>query len=343
MTGAEITTVEAARELSVRGGLSASAAARVVASVPQSTRDAYSSDWRGWVTWCAIYEHLALPAGAESIAEYASYLADAGKAYATIDRALAAIASAHRAAGETPPDSLLARKVLRAYARERAEAGIPAARKATPVTVSVLRAMTAVCSPYTPIGVRDRAVLVLGFALGARRSELAALNISDITETPAGLEVVIRTSKTDIHSQGRHVAIPYGTYPPTCPIRTLRAWRKTLTERGRDTTGPLFVRIDRHHKLGHVATGRGSTDGRLTGRAIANIIQRTAQKAGQDPDQCWTGHSLRRGMATETYRNGADPLHIARHGGWKDGSRALLGYIEDTDKWTTNPLTGIGL
>lgn len=98
------------------------------------------------------------------------------------------------------------------------------------------------------------------------------------------------------------------------------------------STGPLFVRIDRYGRHGRVPTGCGSTDGRLTGQAAA-----------LDPAAAWSGHSLRCGFATETYRTGADPLRIARAGGWKDGSATLLGYIETVDRWQANPLTGVGL
>ncbi|RQX05043.1 tyrosine-type recombinase/integrase, partial [Micromonospora inaquosa] len=99
----------------------------------------------------------------------------------------------------------------------------------------------------------------------------------------------------------------------------------------------LLVRIDRHGRLGLVPTGRGSADGRLTGQAVALIVARTAAAAGLDPHAAWSGHSLRRGFATEAYRTGADLLRIARAGGWKDGSTTLHGYIKDIDRRQTNP------
>jgi site-specific recombinase XerD len=322
--------------------LSAGAAARVAASVPASTRRAYGGDWARFTAWCAGAGQEPLPARGETLAEYAHHLATAGRAGSTIGRALAAITSAHRAAGVPVPDRGLARAVLRAYARERAVAGTAAPVKAAPVTISALRAMVDVLDLDRSVGVRDRAVLVLGFALGARRSELAALDLPDLRSTPEGLEVLIRTSKTDKDSAGRIVAVPYGSHPGTCPVRTVQAWIALLEHAGR-SSGPLFVRIDRHDHLGQVATGRGSPDGRLTGQAIAQIVQRTATSAGLPASAAWSGHSLRRGFATETYRAGADPLRIARHGGWTDGSATLLGYIDEVDRWKTNPLVGVGL
>ena len=156
------------------------------------------------------------------------------------------------------------------------------------------------------------------------------------------MQVEVRTSKTDRDSRGRTAALPYGAHSVTCPVRTAQAWLAALADHDR-SSGPLFVRIDRHGGLGRTPTGRGSADGRLTGQAVALIVARTATAAGLDPKAAWSGHSLRRGFATETYRTGADPLRIARAGGWKDGSATLLGYIDDVDRWQANPLAGVGL
>ncbi|MGC4808633.1 site-specific integrase [Micromonospora sp. DT233] len=345
--------------------LSAGTRDRLRRAMPESTRRAYTGDLRRFLTWCADQQLPVAAPGASNdvdalaaalhtlltdgpdihlvVTEYVNTLADAGRAPATIERALAAIAAAHRAAGAGALPTEGPRAVLRAYRRDRATTGVGVrVRKAAPVTVTALRAMVSVLDRGTPAGVRDTALLVLGFAMGARRSELAALNIADLVFTSDGLEVTVRTAKTDRDSVGRTAALPWGTHPHTCPVRTVKAWLATLADHGR-TTGPLLVRIDRHGRLGRVPTGRGSTDGRLTGQAVALIVSRTAAIAGLDPHAAWSGHSLRRGFATETYRAGADPLRIARAGGWKDGSSTLYGYIEDINRWQANPLTGVGL
>ncbi|GIH20808.1 site-specific integrase [Rugosimonospora africana] len=324
------------------GGLSEATRRRVAESVPASTRRVYAGDWSRFTTWTAHRGLAPLPATPATLAEYTNTLVDAGKAPTTIERALAAISTAHRAAGHERPDLGLARAVLRTHRRERAVNGTPQVHKAAPVTVTSLRAMVTALDLDTPAGVRDRALLVVGFALGARRSELAALDLGDLVVTDAGLQVTIRTSKTDRDSAGRIVALPYGSHPDTCPVRVTQAWLALLATTDR-TTGPLFVRVDRHGRLGRAAAGRGTTDGRLTGQAVALIVKRTALAAGLDPAAAWSGHSLRRGYATETYRAGADPLRIARHGGWKDGSATLLGYVEEVDRWRANPLVGVGL
>ncbi|MEV6348367.1 site-specific integrase [Actinoplanes sp. NPDC051851] len=344
--------------------LSAGTRDRLRRAMPESTRRAYTGDLRRLVTWCS--EKDLLPAGVDTtdderlaaalrlllerhgdlhvlLTEYVSALADAGRAPATIERAIAAIAAAHRAGGAGMLRTDGPRQVLRSYRRDRATTGSGVrVRKAAPVTIAALRAMADVLDRHSLVGIRDTALLVLGFALGARRSELAGLDIADLTFTAEGVQVEIRTSKTDRDSRGRTAALPYGAYSVTCPVRTVQAWLAALADHDR-TSGPLFVRIDRHGGLGRTPTNRGSADGRLTGQAVALVVARTATAAGLDPKSAWSGHSLRRGFATETYRTGADPLRIARAGGWKDGSATLLGYIDDVDRWQANPLAGVGL
>jgi len=321
--------------------LTADARERLERATPASTRRAYDGDFRRFVDWCASVGATAMPATAETLVNYTSHLASVGRAPNTIDRALSSIAVAHDAAGVPKPSSKAARRLLRGYRRDRATEGT-GVRKATPVTVTALRAMVGTLELTTPAGLRDRALLVLGFALGARRSELAGLDLGDLTLKAEGIEVLIRVSKTDKDSAGRTVAIPYGTHLDTCPVRTVLAWRDHLADAGR-TSGPLFVRIDRHGVLGRASSGRGAEDGRLTGQAVAIVVDRAARRGGLDPAALWSGHSLRRGLATESHRAGAPKLAIARHGGWAPNSAALDGYIEEVDRWTDNPLRKVGL
>lgn len=365
----EIAMVEAPVAVT-RVDLSESTRERLRSARPESTRRAYRTDLRRFLDWCT--RHGLVPAGvmpsevtavgsvtdeqlstalaillrtadgiAPAVTEYVNGLADAGKAPATVERALAAISTAHRAAGAGLLDTASARAVLTAYRREWAQAG-HRARKATPATVKALRAMLAALDTSTMAGVRDQALLLLGFAMGARRGELVALDIADLTETAEGFEVLVRTSKTDHESAGRTVAIPYGSNPATCPVRAVRAWLALLDEHGR-TAGALFLRVDRHGVLGRAATGRGTPDGRITGEAVAYVVRRAALAANLDPAALWSGHSLRRGFATEARRAGHDQVRIGRQGGWVEGSRALAGYFEEADRWTDNPLIGIGL
>ncbi len=104
--------------------------------------------------------------------------------------------------------------------------------------------MVAACDLTTPIGRRDRLLLVLGLALKGRRSELVALTREDVREVADGLEVTIRTSKTDKDSRGETIAIPRGSHPLTDPVAAWRNWLKVLDQAGH-ATGRLLLRVNR--------------------------------------------------------------------------------------------------
>jgi site-specific recombinase XerD len=313
---------------------------RIRESVPESTQLAYGGDMRRYREWCADEGRTPVPATGQTLAAYVDHLANQGRAPSTIGRALAAIGKAHSVADLPTPDRRYLERVLARYRQQWAEQG-KSVRKAPAVSIDALRAMVDTLDPETIAGIRDRAVIVVGFSLGARRSEIAALDLVDVTPQDEGVQIIIRRSKTDKHAQGRIVALPYGSNVATCPVRSLRDWVGVLAARDR-TTGPLFLRINRHGHLGHSGV-RGSEDGRITGQAVSIIIRRVAERAGLDAGQAFSGHSLRRGFATAAYEASGDVLRIARHGGWKDGSPTLLGYIEEVDRWKKNPLIGIGL
>jgi integrase len=186
---------------------------------------------------------------------------------------------------------------------------------------------------------------VLGWAMMARRSELARLDLTDLIEADQGLIVTVRRSKTDHAASGRPVAVPYGSDPLTCPVRAVRAWRALLTDRD-ITAGPLIRRIDRYDTIvgtpGATPSGQGPADGRLSGYSIGVILTRAAARAGLTISDL-SAHSLRAGGATGAYTAGADLVAIGRHGGWQDGSTELLKYIRNVDRWKHNPMHGAGL
>ncbi|MFI9434553.1 MULTISPECIES: tyrosine-type recombinase/integrase [Streptosporangium] len=328
--------------------LSPAARAAIEAGVPAATRRAYASDWSAFTAWCAETGRTPLPATPATVTEYVTHLtttpsARTGRplAPASIERALAAIRTMHNAADAPAPQTKAARKVLGGYRQRLALSHDPAARprRADPAVPEALRAMLAVCDRATLAGKRDAALLLLGYACAARVSELAALDLADVGETADGLLVTIYRRKIKAHTE---TAVPYGRIPATCPVRAVRDLLAALADAGR-TSGPLLVRIDRH---GHIAApmmrhGRtiGDPDGRLTPGAAADVVTRIAAAAGLEGR--WTGHSLRRGFATAARRAGATLERIGRHGGWADGSRALLGYLEEGDRWTDNPVTGL--
>ncbi|MER7130098.1 tyrosine-type recombinase/integrase [Streptosporangium saharense] len=328
--------------------LSPAARAAVEAGMPASTRRAYAADWKGFTAWCTSVGRVALPTTAQTVTEYAAHLTRAPSAKtgrplapSSIERVLTAIRSMHKAADVVAPETSGARKVLAGRREELALAHDPAAtvRKATPALPAEIRQMLAGLDRASLAGMRDAALVLLGYATAARSSELAALNIGDVVETPEGLVVTVYRRKIKKHTE---TAVPYGSNPATCPVRATRALVAALGEHGR-TAGPLLVRMDRHGRLAPPIRRGGATigdlEGRMTAEAVADVVTRLAQAANLAGD--WSGHSLRRGFATAARRQGHALERIGRHGGWADGSRALLGYLEDADQWTDNPVVGL--
>lgn len=320
--------------------LSAEAIDRIADGLAANTRAAYRRQLTRFADWCRAAGRSALPCTGETLAEYVTALANEVKpSPPLIEQAIAAIRTAHRLAGMPhQPETAQALLVLRSYRREYAGSG-RRARKAPPLVLSTLQDMVEACGPHDPAaegftaaGLRDRVLLVLGFALMGRRSELAALELSDLEETDDGLLVHIRMSKTDQDAVGAQVAIPRGRHPQTDPVRLVRAWRAVLAGYG-VTEGRVLRSVDRHGRIG---------DG-LSGDGINRIVRAAALRAGVRGAERFTAHSLRAGGATAAYKGGAAVSVIAEHGRWKPNSPVVLGYIRAVDKWTDNALHGVGL
>jgi integrase len=146
------------------------------------------------------------------------------------------------------------------------------------------------------VDVRDKALLLVGFAGALRRSELVALAVEDVEWVDGGVVVVIRQSKTDQEAAGQEIGIPYGSTPDTCPVGALKAW----LEAAQITQGPIFRRVDQWGNLGINALHPGS---------VADIVKKRVNVLGLDPAE-FAGDSLRAGLATSAAQNGASELTI---------------------------------
>jgi len=152
--------------------------------------------------------------------------------------------------------------------------------------------------PDNLAGVRDRALLLVGFAGAFRRSELAALDVEQLEFNSDGLVVLLDFSKTDPEGKGERVAIPFGSHHATCPVRALKKWLADA----RFESGPLLRAVNRH--------GRVSVEG-LRGNSIAAIVKRACRTAGYNAKE-FAGHSLRAGLATQAAANGVPERLIMR-------------------------------
>ena len=307
----------------ISGWLPAETAAAVeafqCASKAAATVRAYRSDALVFEGWCARHGLRSLPASPQTVAGFLAAEAEAGRAASTIGRRLAAIAYAHKLAGEADPtDDEGVRATVRGIRRA---IGTKPKQKAA-ATADIVAAVLARI-PDTMAGKRDRAILALGFAGAFRRSELVALDVADLAEDPDGLRVTVRRSKTDQEGAGVEKAIPRGRF--IRPVALLREW---LDAAG-ITEGPLFRPVSRSGRVRSVSSNAsGGTEPsapRLTTQAVADIIKRYAEAAGLDP-ALFGAHSLRAGFITTAAERGADMARIMDVSGHRD-PRTVVGYI----------------
>jgi site-specific recombinase XerD len=260
------------------------------ASKSEATRRAYRTDAADFAAWCESHGLEPLPGTVGTVGAYLASLARLGLKASTITRRCAGIQYMHRVAGLEPPTSNEAIKAVLAGIRR--SVGTPVTRKA-PVTAEIVRAIIAEM-PSDLRGLRDRALLLLGFAGALRRSELVALDVDDLEETAEGLYVRIRRSKTDQEGAGDFVSIPHGSR--LRPVAAVKAW----LEAAGIAEGPIFLSIKK---------GGSVTLERLSDRSVAQIVKGRAEAAGFDPT-LFSGHSLRAGFVTSALHHGADLLRV---------------------------------
>lgn len=289
-----------------------------------NTLKAYRNDWAHFARWCAGYGLEALPASPETVARYLTAQANAMKV-STLRRRLSAISQVHEAKGYRPL-SVRHEPLKSVWAGIRRVHGVAPHGKA-PVRTADIQAMVAQL-PASALGVRDRALLLIGFAGAFRRSELVGLMRADVRSTSDGLTIQLRRSKTDQEGAGRLVGIPYGSHRATCPVRSLEAWLEVAGI----TEGPLFRPINRHGQI---------HPGALSDKAVALIVKRWAAAAGLDPSQ-YAGHSLRAGLATSAAQAGVAERVIMAQTGHRS-AEMVRRYIREGSLFRENAAAEVGL
>ena len=342
--GALILHTDLLGELQVPGGavraaeleaLASRAALYATRARGPGTRRVYRSAWRGFQTWCRSLGREPLAGDPELIAMYAARRADQGVAVSTLRIDLAAIRTAHLLAG-VPLDLRDPRlaMVVEGITRGR---GTRPIKQAAPAVPDVLRLLLAACPPASmALGVRDRAMLLLGFGAALRRSELVALQLGDVELVPGrGLRLLVRRSKTDQHGQGQEVAV-WGNPAESllCPVIALDAWLQHRTWAA-DLDGSAAESARRERPLFCAVTKAGRPTGAaLSDKAVARLVKGAAARAGLDPER-YSGHSLRAGLATAAADAGAalpDLMRQTRH----KSTQVALAYLRPADLWRNN-------
>jgi site-specific recombinase XerD len=292
------------------------------ASKAKATQAAYGSDFRIFEGWCRTRGLSPLPASAAALCGFLADEASAGKRASTLGRRLAAIRYFHRAAGyDTPTGDEKVKAVLSGIRRTIGAAPV---RKRAATSDIVLGMVGGKGQSLREL--RDRAILLLGFAGAFRRSELVALNVEDLEETPEGMLVTLRRSKTDQEGQGRKVAIPRGEV--ACPVAAVKAW----LEAAGITEGAVFRRIFNKRS-------QRVTDRRLAARNVAAVTKAGAARLGFDP-ATFGGHSLRAGFVTSAVKRGANLIKITDVTGHKS-LEMLKTYSRDAEAFVGHAGAGL--
>lgn len=293
-----------------------------------NTRRAYVSSWRAFGVWCtarAIDRDASTP---EIVATYLTSRLEQGLSVPAIVRAYSALASNLReiqpqgpwAAGLRPE---IIRRLMKGAGREYGRPS-PKKKPLLPEHFMQLADPARFDTTHWIESARNRALLLFGFAGGFRRSELVALDVSDLELSAEGARVLIRRSKTDQAGEGAQIGV-HRQRGDMCPVGAL----ETYLRGGRVAQGPVFRQI---HK------GR-LTPKRLDDQAVARLVKAAVVSIGLDPAE-YAGHSLRCGFVTAAAAAKADLdsiMNTTRH----KSVEQVRGYIRRASPFDRNASKGL--
>ena len=281
-------------------------------SISPATLKAYNSDFNIFCQWCEKQNMTRLPAQPLIVANFLASEADRGISGSTLNRRLAAIRYAHKAKGLVSPTSEpIVTATLKGIRRTQQR---PVTKK-TAATINHIHRLLAQIDNSSVGGMRDHALLLLGFSGAFRRSELVALNLADLEFKEQGITISIRKSKTDQEAEGVTIAVPNGKLRI---VDVIKQWLST----GNITEGPIFRKVSKSGKVGQVA---------LTDKSVALIIKKYANKAGLSAED-FAGHSLRSGFTTSAAEAGANIfkiMDVTRH----KSVDTVRGYVTSADAY----------
>jgi len=292
-------------------------------SKSNNTKRSYISDWEDFKAWCLNHKREFLPASAETFSLYITSLSFTHK-ISSIRRRFASISQAHKLKGfENPTVHPNVRLVWQGILRTKKLS----IKHASPTLLPHIR-MIIDSVPEKLNGVRDRAIILLGFAGSFRRSEICNLEVNDIAKSNEGLVIRIRRSKTDQTGKGREIGILYGEHLETCPVRAVEEW----LDCSGINEGPLFRKVTKDARVCRDA---------LCPDGVGFILKRSFEKAGIDIKE-FSAHSLRAGFATVAAMAGASERSIQNQTG-HTSRETLRRYIRHASVFIDNAAMKLGL
>lgn len=279
------------------------------ASLSANSKRAYRSDLLQFESWGGT-----IPTTPQVVAQYLVAHAET-LSNATLSRRLVSISRAHTSHGyESPTQNDLVKATLHGIRRVHGTAQ----RQVSPIMKADITAMVENLSGI--IGARDKALLLTGFAGAFRRSELVALQCSDIEWVELGMVVNLRSSKTDQLGHGRKVGIPFAR-GRHCAVKSLKQWLEIANITG----GFLFRSVTKHGKI---------SEARLSPEAVATIVKKHAQAIGLSSEK-FSGHSLRTGLVSSAAQAGVPSNKIRQQTGHTSDAM-LARYIRDAGIFIDN-------
>lgn len=300
-------------------------------SKADNTKKSYGSDWNEFISWCETVGFEPLPSQPETVAKYIIWMAKNEYKASTIQRRLSSISVAHQMANfATPVNSAIVKGV---WDGVKKQIGVKQHHKKAILTDDLKLMLSTLSDDIR--GIRDRALLLIGFAGAFRRSELISVDVEHVEFEGEKMFIHLIDPKTNKYKskanqdgEEEKKVFSYGKTPDTCPITAYKKW----LEVSGITSGAVFRAINKYGKI---------NDTRMTDKSVANIVKRCAEDAGLDAN-LYSGHSLRSGLCTAATIAGADERTIMKQTGHKS-LKTLRRYIQDGEMHLKNAFDYIGL
>lgn len=294
-------------------------------ALAQNTRKGYDSDFREWTAWCTAHGHQPLPIDPVQWAKYIKQLSDHGAAVGTIGRRFSALKFAESVAGL--PTALTDPRVTTMWRGIRRTKGKPPDRSLPimpPLLWDILDATptTTVDGKPSLAGLRDHALLLVGFFGALRRNELSGICVEHLEVHEKGFVLHIPKSKTNqTGEQDEIVALPSSPTPGRCPVAAVTAWRKAASI----DAGPLLRGLTKNGRPRSTAIGEST---------INKLVKSSIERTGTDATP-YSAHGLRAGFATYANILGSSDRAIARQTRHKSLA-SLDTYVRIQELWNGN-------
>ena len=288
-----------------------------------NTLRAYKSDFKDFSIFCIKHGLQSLPSNPNTVSIYLTSLSKSEAKMSTLRRRLVSIGVVHKLKGHylDTKHPIIIENLL---GIKRIKGSIQRGKK--PILINHLNKLIKVINNniYPEIKkLRDKAIILIGFSGGFRRSEITSLDYEDIEFVEEGLKILVRRSKTDQFGEGHLKGIPYFVNSPLCPVKSLNEWINI----SKINSGAIFRKFNK---------GFGLSTMRLSDQSVALLIKNYLNLAGIDSKN-YSGHSLRSGFATATAEAGADERSIMAMTGHKN-SQMVRRYIKEANLFKNNAL-----